>query len=678
MVKYVSKPKTAVGQIALHNQLCSNLPEPPVQSYVYSGSRRTVVGPTSTEEFYPSQYATDGTLIGNLRFAFKYEPFDLRIILSALTALGTKAIQKWVKSEPTSGYARRAWFLYEKFVEILKLPDAASGNYVDALDTERHYVADPVNSRRHRVRDNLLGNSRLCPIIRRTAKLNEMMGWGLEAETNQIAQRYTTDTIARAVSFLYTKETRSSYAIEGETPSANREERFLSALKQAAKFFPVEKSGLIKLQANIVDPRYAAKDWRDFQNFVSETTRNFGEQVHFICPKPEDVPDLMRGWLEMGERLRQASLDPIIVAAVISFSFVFIHPFEDGNGRIHRFLIHALLASRNFGPHGIIIPVSAAILRQRTEYDRILELFSRPIMSAIEWDFQEDRAICVKNETRNLYRFFDATAQVEFLYERVAEAIRTDLIEEANFLETFDHALRAVRAVVDMPDKRASLFAQICLNNRGRLSKKKRREFDELTDAEIQRIEQEIVGFLKRSEPLAAIGWSEKRILERLQAYDGLEEQVEQAVASLHTDWDDPYETDELDNIDGHSFNGSYDLYDLSIESVEKNEEIVVVEVTGELAFAVDFEVSVSDPDRRIYDPEDKGRILLEAPVFQREVPDQDFQRTVLFTLTLGSGDSFQVESLEFEDDGALTVLRPDVSEFYEEEDEDPREPDYR
>jgi hypothetical protein len=489
---------TAVGQMALHRVVGPNWPEPPVQSYILSaGSRRTVEATNYTEEFYPMQYATDGSLLENLRFALKHEALDLKIIYGALHAIGEKDLAAWVRREPTGAYSRRAWFLYEIFAKTrLDLPDVVSGNYVDALDLNRHYGASPVNSRRHRVRNNLLGNADLCPTVRRTAKLRAMSNWDLPAETLRITQRYSLETVARAVSFLYTKETRSSFAIEGERPSSTREERFLQSLRSAGEFLPTDKLRLVQLQARIVDPRYAAADWRNVQNFVAETTRNFGQHVHFICPKPEDVPTLMQGWMDMTDRLVGSSLDAVVAAAVSSFCFVFIHPFEDGNGRIHRFLIHAMLSSRQFGPPGIILPVSAAILRQRARYDQVLESFSRPIMAAIDWVFDENEEVRVKNETRDLYRFLDVTAQAEFLYEKLAEAIRTDLVEEVNFLEVFDAALRALRSVVDMPDQRASLLIRYCWDNQGRLSKNKRNQFGELSDDEITGIESRIRAIL--------------------------------------------------------------------------------------------------------------------------------------------------------------------------------------
>ena len=54
----------------------------------------------------------------------------------------------------------------------------------------------------------------------------------------------------------------------------------------------------------------------------------------------------------------------VIHAAAIGYGFVFLHPFEDGNGRIHRFLIHNILARRGFTPADVMAPVSATMLKR--------------------------------------------------------------------------------------------------------------------------------------------------------------------------------------------------------------------------------------------------------------------------------------------------------------------------
>ncbi len=47
----------------------------------------------------------------------------------------------------------------------------------------------------------------------------------------------------------------------------------------------------------------------------------------------------MDGLLGTAELLiRDADLDPVVLAAVVSFAFVLVHPFDDGNGRLHRWL----------------------------------------------------------------------------------------------------------------------------------------------------------------------------------------------------------------------------------------------------------------------------------------------------------------------------------------------------
>lgn len=52
-----------------------------------------------------------------------------------------------------------------------------------------------------------------------------------------------------------------------------------------------------------------------------------------------------------------ADVDPVLQAAAIAFGFVYVHPLADGNGRLHRCLIHHVLAERTYTPPGMVFPV---------------------------------------------------------------------------------------------------------------------------------------------------------------------------------------------------------------------------------------------------------------------------------------------------------------------------------
>ena len=104
----------------------------------------------------------------------------------------------------------------------------------------------------------------------------------------------------------------------------------------------------------------------------------------------------------------------------------------------------------------------------------------------------QDGSLVVNNQTAHLYRFWDATRFAEYLYDCVAETIRTDLREEIGFLKVFDAAIRATMDIVDMPDRRASLLVRLILQNNGRLSQTKRATLSELKDEEISAIEEAV------------------------------------------------------------------------------------------------------------------------------------------------------------------------------------------
>lgn len=483
----------SVGLSAVIEELELQIPLPSVRSKISSGARKTRIEGSSIFEQYPKTYGVSG-LYENLKFAMRYEPLDLGVWRAALEKIEAETIENWIKSERTGIYARKIWYLYELLTEkILSIEDVPPTGYAELLNPKLYFTSAPKPSRRHRIIDNLLGNRDYCPLIRRTETLENAMRQGFDREAKRIIRESDPIILARAVNFLYTKETKSSFAIEGETVGKTRAERFVAALERAAEFDACSKESFVNLQNQIVDSRYAANDWRDLQNYVGQTMRDYSEQIHFVPPKPEDVENLMNGWMKFVERLQNSEIDAVIAAAAMSFGFVFIHPFEDGNGRIHRFLIHHELARSGFAPPNFIFPISAVILRERAEYDKVLSKYSASILPFVDYALDSRGELTVQNETANLYRYWDATAFAEFLYHCVAETANRDLTEELRFLQIFDAALQAVKEIVDMPDRRASLLVRFILQNRGTLSKNKReKDFPELSGEEIERLENAI------------------------------------------------------------------------------------------------------------------------------------------------------------------------------------------
>jgi hypothetical protein len=484
-----------IGLCQLIEELKLQVPLPATRSQIVAGARKTIAADGKVLEQYPKNYMPKG-LIGNLRFALRYEPIALDVYLAIFQTLEAHGLEDWIRSEPTSIFARRAWYLYELLMGgWLNIPDLIPSGYIDLLDPEIHLTGPRRLVRRQRINDNLLGSGKYSPLVRRTDALKAHLAKDLAAEASAIIKSCDPVILARAVHYLFTKETKSSFAIEGEAPNKDRTERFVSALMKASAFDATSKEAFVQLQNMIVDRRYAQKDWRATQNFVSQTLPDYSEDIHFVSPKPGDVPDLMNFWMDTVGRLElPGGVDPVVAAAVAAFGFVFIHPFDDGNGRIHRFLVHHVLTKLGFTPPGILFPVSAAMLRDRLAYDQTLERFSASIMPFIRYDLDPLRGMTVHNDTAPLYRYFDATPQAEYLYRCIEETIRRDLRDEIGFIAIFDAALRAVLNIVDMPNRRASLLIKFILQNKGKLSKGKRTAFAEITDVEIDRIENAVWG----------------------------------------------------------------------------------------------------------------------------------------------------------------------------------------
>jgi Fic family protein len=298
------------------------------------------------------------------------------------------------------------------------------------------------------------------------------------------------DLLARTAAFLLLKDSRSSFQIEGEDPPQDRIQRWGQVIGEAGRR-PVDQDELLRLQRIVIgDARFVRLGLRAEGGFVGEHDRNTGTPIpDHISARHQDLPALMAG-LTAYDRMAGSAINPVLAAAALAFGFVYIHPFEDGNGRLHRYLIHHVLAERGFNPPGVVFPVSAVILDRIDEYRRTLESYSQRLLPLIRWQPTERGNVEVLNDTADYYRFFDATPHAEFLFSCVARTVDVDLPAETAFLERYDQFKKRVSALVDMPDRVLDLLFRFLRQNEGKLSKRAReREFESLTDAEATRIE---------------------------------------------------------------------------------------------------------------------------------------------------------------------------------------------
>jgi Fic family protein len=202
---------------------------------------------------------------------------------------------------------------------------------------------------------------------------------------------------------------------------------------------PVDVDELLRLQRIVIgDTRFVKLGLREEGGFVGEHDRDTRMPLpDHISTRAEDLPSLIAGMaaFDNGAAL---TIDPVVAAAALAFGFVYVHPFADGNGRLHRYLIHHALARRGFNPAGVVFPVSAAILERIDDYRRVLEEYSRRLLPLIEWEPTTDGNVRVLNDTADFYRFFDATSHAEFLYACVEKTINEDLPRETEFLRRYD------------------------------------------------------------------------------------------------------------------------------------------------------------------------------------------------------------------------------------------------
>ena len=441
---------------------------------------------------FDAQLSVSETPYANLEFALKHEIIDLLVLKEILRAFPKEHILENIQLNPKRILAKKIWFFYEFLLnERLPLSDLPTGKYDNVLDEKIYIVKNtPIKSKRHKLNNNLLGTASMCSIIIKTKKLQEFLDMDFSHDISKVIGKVSKSLARRAASFLLLSDSKASFEIEGERPAKNRIENWGKVINEAGKI-PLSVEEIERLHAMLLeDSRFIKIGLRKDEVFLGDRDRENYPLPEFIGAKSSDLKELLQDWIELDAFLCRDGIDPVLHAAIIAFAFVYIHPLEDGNGRLHRYFIHHVLAQRNFYPKGMIFPISSVILDEIERYKDVLVSHTAPLMSQIEWKATPSGNVKVLNETEDLYRYFNCTSSCEFIYESVQKTVNTTLPDELKYLDSFDKAYENINAFIEMPNNKIKSLITFILQNGGKLSKNKREKYyEKLTQDEIGYIE---------------------------------------------------------------------------------------------------------------------------------------------------------------------------------------------
>lgn len=121
---------------------------------------------------------------------------------------------------------------------------------------------------------------------------------------------------------------------------------------------------------------------RDIQNWIGGSS-HAPRGALYVPPPADFVPSLMDDLLAW---MNRDDIPVMIQAAVAHAQFESIHPFTDGNGRIGRALISAILRRRGVA-RNVVMPLASGILAIRDEYFAALTSYRagdpRPIIGVV-------------------------------------------------------------------------------------------------------------------------------------------------------------------------------------------------------------------------------------------------------------------------------------------------------
>lgn len=426
---------------------------------------------TGIWEIYTPRHQPLQTIPDHLTFALKYEGVELSVLKAIFEHIDQQDLIDWVTQEPTSRYSRRIWFLYEWLLgKKLALPDAKSGNFFHLIDEKLQYGGPASPSKRHRIQNNLPGTLDFCPLIRCTTKLEQYKKRNMKDYGHTQKYFLSPHILRRALALLRLQDIRASHEIDHERIAKNRDTYWACMIAETGQH-PLSINELNRLQDIIIeDQRFVTLGLRTQEGMIGRYDRVTQTPLpDHIAAKKEDLDRLLNGLIETYEKLEKSQIDPVVFATIIAFGFLFIRPFEDGNGRIHRYLIHHILTITGFTPPDFILPISSSFLEKIDDYRLVLQSHTTKCLTFIDWETISQGNFLIKNETIDLYRYGDFTKHVEFLYDCIDHAIQKIIPREIEYLKSYEQLRQAIHERFDIPDLTEDLLIHFLHQHHGNL-----------------------------------------------------------------------------------------------------------------------------------------------------------------------------------------------------------------
>ncbi len=192
----------------------------------------------------------------------------------------------------------------------------------------------------------------------------------------EIAKIQSTEA-SNAIEGIVTTNTRIRQLVEEKTAPRNRDEQeiagyrdVLSLIHKNFDVIPITQNYILQLHkilyGHLNNPM--AGRTKNVQNYISATHPDEHAEILLTLLPPHETPEALdRICAEYNRVIGNMEVEPLIAIPVFIHDFLFIHPFNDGNGRMSRLLTTLLLYKSGFYV-GKYISLEAKIAKNKDLY----------------------------------------------------------------------------------------------------------------------------------------------------------------------------------------------------------------------------------------------------------------------------------------------------------------------